>query len=302
MIDPPNRPGQVNDPIVWNVDPVLFHAGAINIRYYGICFGLAIVTGFLIWYARVRRFGESVSFAEEFLYLGFPLVIIGGRLGYCFFYAPNTYVAQPWRVFAVWEGGIASHGVAIGLVVALWIFSRRHTITWTRLADYFAPAVAIAVGWIRVGNFFNSEVLGHAASVPWAIVFLRHDNVPRHPAQLYDLMIGPVTYLVLRAVEKRGIRPVGSGLIAGTFLCVYFGLRIYVEQYKDFYVEQMRQLAPFRDIEQLLGFPIHTGQWLSILPVLAGVFLIVRALKSPRSGVTAVRGADPTILDAAASH
>lgn len=272
----------MSDPIVWNVDPVLFHAGSVSVRYYGVCFGFAIVTGFLIWYARVRRFGESVAFAEEFLFFGFPAVIIGGRLGHCFFYAPGTYVAHPLRILRVWEGGISSHGVGAGLVAALWIFSRRHRIAWTRLADYFAPAVAISVGWIRVGNFFNSEVLGRPASVPWAVVFARHDPVPRHPAQLYDLLIGPATYLALRAVEQRNIRPIGSGLVAGTFLAVYFSLRIFVEQYKEFFVEPLRETAPFRNIEQWLGVAIHTGQWLSILPVLAGIFLIVRAMTARR--------------------
>lgn len=269
----------MSQPIVWNVDPVLVHLGPLTVRYYGICFGLAIVTGFAVWFARVRRFGESAAFAEQLLYFGIPAVIIGGRLGYCFFYTPRTYLANPLRIFAIWQGGIASHGVAVGLVIALFAFSRRNHITWTRLADYFAPAVALAVGWIRVGNFFNSEVLGRPASVPWAVVFPRHDNVPRHPAQLYDLLIGPATYLVLRALEQRNVRPIGSGLIAGTFLTFYFGLRIFVEQYKDFYVEQLRGMAPFRNFEQWVGFPIHTGQWLSVLPVLAGVLLIARALR-----------------------
>jgi prolipoprotein diacylglyceryl transferase len=270
----------MSNPFVWNVDPVLVHLGSLTVRYYGICFGLALVTGFAVWFKRVRRFGESAAFAEQFLYFGVPAVIIGGRLGYCFFYAPQIYVANPLRVLAVWQGGIASHGAAAGLVVALWAFSRRNHITWTRLSDYFAPAVALAVGWIRVGNFFNSEVLGSPASVPWAVVFARYDPVPRHPAQLYDLLIGLVTYLVLRALERRNIRPIGSGLIAGTFLTVYFGLRIFVEQYKDFYVEQLRGMPPFRNIEQWLGFPIHTGQWLSVLPVLAGILLIARAMRS----------------------
>ncbi len=269
----------MSHPIVWNVDPVLVHLGPLTVRYYGICFGLAIVTGFAVWFTRVRRFGESTAFAEQMLYWGVPAVIIGGRLGYCLFYTPRIYFANPLRVFAVWQGGIASHGVAAGLVIALWAFSRRNHITWTRLADYFAPAVALAVGWIRVGNFFNSEVLGRPSSVPWAVVFARHDQVPRHPAQLYDLLIGPVTFLVLRALERRNIRPIGSGLIAGTFLTVYFGLRIFVEQYKDFYVEELREMPPFRNIELWLGFPIHTGQWLSVLPFLAGILLIARAMR-----------------------
>lgn len=132
-------------------------------------------------------------------------------------------------------------------------------------------------------TFFNSEVLGHVTSVPWAVVFARRDALPRHPAQLYDMLIGPVTWLALTAVERRNIRPIGSGLIAGTFLTVYFGLRIFVEQYKDFYVEEIRTFAPFSAAEELLGVSIHTGQWLSVLPVLAGIYLIGRALRSPRA-------------------
>lgn len=264
-------------PFVWDVDPVLAHVGVVTVRYYGVCFGLAITTGFLVWYRRAQAFGESPQMAERLLYWGVPAVVIGGRLGYCLFYAPRTYLAAPWRIFAIWQGGIASHGVAVGLAVMLWVFSRRHHISWTRLGDYFAPAVALAVGWIRLGNFFNSEVIGQPASVPWAIVFARHDQVPRHPAQLYDLLIGPVTFLVLTAVERRNIRPVGSGLIAGLFLTVYFGLRIVVERYKDFYLEQLRTLAPFSSVEQWLGVSIHTGQWLSIPPLLAGLYLMIRA-------------------------
>ncbi|MEO5511662.1 MAG: prolipoprotein diacylglyceryl transferase [Longimicrobiales bacterium] len=269
------------DPIVWNVDPVFFHVGRTAVRYYGICFGLALATGFVIWYKRVRRFGESVAFAELFLVYLVPAVIIGGRLGYCLFYRPRYYLAHPHQIVAIWEGGVASHGVAIGIAAGLWFFSRRFNVTWTLLGDYFSPAVAIAVGWIRVGNFFNSEVVGRAADVPWAVVFALHDNIPRHPAQLYDLLIGPFTWLVLMWVERRRIRPIGSGLITGTFLAVYFGVRIFVEQYKAFYVEQMRTYGFFRTVEGWLGFPVHTGQWLSVLPVLAGIFLIVRALRHP---------------------
>lgn len=269
----------MTDTLVWNIDPVLLQLGPLQVRYYGICFGLAFVTAFAVWNARVRRFGESPAFAEQMLWWSVPAVLIGGRLGHCLFYQPKYYLANPLKIFAVWDGGLSSHGVAIGLALSLWMFSRRHQITFTRLSDYFAPAIALGVGWVRVGNFFNSEVLGAPASVPWAVVFARHDAVPRHPAQLYDLLIGPAVWLVLTAVERCNIRPVGSGLIAGTFLTLYFGLRIFVEQYKDFYVEELRELAPFNAVEQWIGAPIHTGQWLSFLPVLAGVVMIARAMR-----------------------
>ena len=272
-------------PLVWNVDPVFFHFGNVSVRYYGICFGLALVTGFLVWYRRVLRDGRSVAFGEDFLIFTVPSVIIGGRVGYCFFYAPRTYLAHPLQILAFWRGGLASHGVAIGLAVALWLFSRRHHVTWTLVGDYFAPGVALAVGWVRIGNFFNSEVLGRVTHVPWAIVFARHDNLPRHPAQLYDFMIGPITWLVLRYVERKEIRPLGSGLIAGTFLVVYFGIRIFVETYKDFYLEELRTFGPFRVIESWVGVPIHTGQMLSVIPVLFGVILIIRAMAMRREPV-----------------
>ncbi len=269
----------MSDPLVWNLDPVLLQLGSIQVRYYGICFGMVFVTAFAVWRSRVQRFGETAEFAEVMLYWAAPTAIIGARLGHCFFYQPKYYLAHPLKIFAVWEGGVASHGAALALPIMLFLFSRRHGISWTRLSDYFAPAVALAVGWMRVGNFFNSEVLGSPSSVPWAVVFARHDLVPRHPAQLYDLLIGPATWLVLTAVERRNIRPVGSGLIAGTFLTVYFGLRIFVEQYKMFYGEDLRALAPFVAVEQWIGVPIHTGQWLSVLPVLAGIVLIARAYR-----------------------
>jgi prolipoprotein diacylglyceryl transferase len=274
----------VSSHFVWKADPVLLHIGHISVRYYGICFGFALVTGFVIWYNRVRRYGESIAFAELFLLYTVPAVIVGGRLGFCFFYMPRYYLAHPLQIFAFWQGGIASHGVAIGLAVALWLFSRRFGVTWTLIGDYFAPGVALAVGWIRVGNFFNSEVIGRPSSVPWAVVFARHDMIPRHPAQLYDLLIGPLTWLVLLWVERRRIRPIGSGMLAGTFLTVYFGVRIFVERYKDFYVEQLREYGPFRAIEGWLAFPIHTGQWLSVLPVIIGIWLIARALRWPATG------------------
>ena len=127
-------------PFVWNVDPIIARFGPVVLRYYGICFVLALGTGFAVWYHRVRRFGESVEFAEQWPLWGVPAVFVGGRLGFCFFYQPSV---------------------------------------------------------------FNSEILGRPASVPWAVVFARHDPVPRHPAQLYDMLIGPITYLVLREVERR---------------------------------------------------------------------------------------------------
>jgi prolipoprotein diacylglyceryl transferase len=259
----------------------LAQLGPLTLRYYGLCFGLAIVTGFLVWFARVQRFGESRRFAEAWLWWGMVGVVVGGRLGHTMFYEPRTYLAEPIRILYFWDGGTASHGVAIGLAVALWGFARREQISWTRLGDYFAPAVALAVGWVRLGNFFNSEIYGSATSLPWAVVFARVDDVPRHPVQLYDMLVGPLTWLVLMAVERRRIRPIGAGLIAGTFLTTYFSGRFVVEFFKGPLVEQLRESGLLYSIEQTLGVSLRMGQWLSLIAIMAGLFLIRRALRSP---------------------
>jgi phosphatidylglycerol---prolipoprotein diacylglyceryl transferase len=273
-------------PFVWNVDPVLVRLGPVSIRYYGVFFGLAIVTGFVVWSRRVRRCGESRSFAEAGLWWGVGAAVVGGRLGDCFLYHPRYYLAHPLQVVSVWQGGLSSHGAAAGFALATWAFARRHQVTWLRVSDYLVPAIALAGGWIRLGNFFNSEIVGRPAAVPWAVVFARYDAIPRHPAQLYDGAMALVTYAVLRAVERRSVRPIGSGLMSGIFLSVYFALRIGIEAYKDFYVEELRDTAAFRTGEQLLGAPIHTGQWLSVLPMIAGVALVARALRRPAASAS----------------
>lgn len=273
----------MSSPFVWNVNPIAFHVGSLAVRYYGLFFGCALITAFGVWYHRVTRFGQSHEFAANMLYFGAPLVIIGGRLGHCLFYEPQVYLAHPLRMLAIWQGGMSSHGAALGLALALYLIARRERVPFLLVADYFVPAVALGVGWIRLGNFSNSEIVGRATSVPWAVVFARHDLVPRHPAQLYDFAIGPITWLVLRRVESRNARPLGSGLIGGLFLLSYFGLRIVVESYKDFFEEQLRDVPPFTTIEQWLGVPIHTGQWLSVPACIIGIIAIVRALRQPIS-------------------
>lgn len=269
----------MSTPFVWNVDPVLLEIGPLAIRWYGVFFACAISTGFFIWYGRARRDGLPAAVAEAWLWWGAAAVVVGGRLGHVLFYQPSTYLADPLRIVRVWEGGLASHGVAAGLLVALWLYGRRHGIGWATLADLFAPAGALAAGWIRLGNFFNSEILGRPADLPWAVVFARHDAVPRHPVQLYEMLMGPLTWVVLVQVERRRPGSVGSGLLAGTFLLVFFGLRIVAERFKDFTVEELRTTAPLQAAESMLGGAVHTGQWLSIVPVLLGAFLVWRAAR-----------------------
>jgi prolipoprotein diacylglyceryl transferase len=285
----------------WDLDPVLLHLGPLQIRYYGVLFAMTIYTGFYVWRRQALRNGESVDFAEQFLWWGVVAIVGGARLGHVFFYEYKTYLANPIEIIKFWKGGLASHGATVGLITALWLFARKHKTTWTRVGDYVAPAVALAAGGVRLGNFFNSEIVGRVSDVPWAVQFVRYCRIehlcpppdaactlqqcmPRHPSQLYEFLMGLATYVVLMYVEKKNFRRAGSGLLAGVLLTMYFGIRIFVENFKEYQDEQLRTDGFLRSIDGVLGHPT-TGQYLSAPLVVFGVFLIIRALRQDRDAI-----------------
>jgi phosphatidylglycerol:prolipoprotein diacylglycerol transferase len=284
--------------IVWDIDPVLLHLGPLQIRYYGLLFAATIYLGFYIWRQQALKHGESEAFAESFLWWGVVAIVAGARLGHVFFYEPLDYLKEPWKILYFWQGGLASHGAAVGLVLALWGFGRTHNRSWFRVADYLAPAVAIAAGGVRLGNFFNSEIVGRATDGSWGVQFMRYCRMegitvascePRHPSQLYEFAMGLVTWWVLVQVQKRDIRRAGSGLSAGVFLTVYFSFRFVVEFFKEFQTEQLRTgTGPLADFERSIQYHFTMGQWLSVIPVVAGLWIIARALKQPKDAIPLV--------------
>lgn len=280
--------------ITWDLDPILLHLGPLQIRYYGVFFALTIYAGFYLWRRQCLRNGETPEFAESFLWWGVVAIVGGARLGHVFFYEPNTFLAHPLEIFKFWKGGLASHGATVGIILALYLFGRKHNRTWFRMADYVAPAVAIAAGGVRIGNFFNSEIVGRVTNVPWGVTFLRYCQMegiapeqclPRHPSQLYEFMMGVITYIVVTWVERKNIRRAGSGLMAGVLLVVYFSFRFTVEFFKEFQIEQLRTEGPLGSIEQSIGYHFTMGQWLSVIPVLLGIVCIVRALRQPKDAI-----------------
>lgn len=303
--------------ITWNWDPILVNLGPLQIRYYGVMFALTIYTGFAVWRRQALRNGETHDFAEQFLWWGVIAIVGGSRLGHVLFYEPREYF-MPWTrdgmqngvweqlplfwdkisawldFLKFWRGGLASHGATVGLIVALWLFARKHGKTWFRLGDYLAPAIAIAAGGVRIGNFFNSEIVGRVTDMPWGVRFLRYCNIehisaaqclPRHPSQLYEFSYGCITFLILVLLQRADIRRAGSGLYAGTFFVGYFGQRIIFENFKEFQHEQLRSHGFLGTLEQALGVHLTTGQWLSIPLVVAGIALIVRALRQPKDAI-----------------
>jgi prolipoprotein diacylglyceryl transferase len=293
--------------LTWTCDPVLFQLGPLQIRYYGVMFALTIYAGFYVWRRQALKNGETHAFADDFLWWGVIAIVGGSRLGHCLFYEPATYLKHPLEILKFWKGGLASHGAALGLVTALWLFARKYKTTWFRVGDYLAPSIAIAAGGVRIGNFFNSEIVGRVTDVPWGVVFTRYCDIeripaaecaPRHPSQFYEFLMGAATYALLMFLEKRDIRRSGSGFLAGAFLATYFSCRFLVEFFKEFQTEQLREGGPLRAIEGALGFHFTMGQWLSVGFVVAGLAVMVRALRQDKDAIP-VPTPTPDLLPAA---
>ncbi|MCO4761406.1 MAG: prolipoprotein diacylglyceryl transferase [Myxococcales bacterium] len=274
--------------ITWDIDPTAIDLGFWQIRWYGICFAATIYTGFAIWRSNALKYGKDPEFAERFLWYGVLGIVLGARLGHCLFYEPERYLADPISILYFWKGGLASHGATLGLFFVVWLFSRATTTPYLRIADFMASAIAFSVGGVRLGNFFNSEVVGRAWDGPWAVIFSRYDRmmginppIGRHPTALYEVAMGLITYFVLKAVEKKDLRNAGSGLQLGVFLVMYFSFRFLVEFFKEYQVDKF--ISKAEEIRQgAEGFQLTMGQYLSILPVLAGLVFIWRAMSQPK--------------------
>ena len=283
--------------IVYYLDPIIFDLGPLQLRYYGIIFAAMLYIGFILWRRQMLRGGYSSELADRYLIWGVIAVLVGSRLGHCLFYEPEKYLSNPVEILYFWKGGLASHGATIGLVVAMLGFSIKYKLRFLEVLDRFSMSAAVGAAAVRLGNFFNSEIVGRVSDVPWAIKFLRHDcwrlklpgacdilnlddpeahskwdyivqNVPaRHPSQLYEFALGMFVLLTLYLTDRfagREKRPLG--LMAGMFLAVYFLGRFFVEFVKEYQTEL--QEAEF----------LTMGQYLSIIPFAIGVGLVGWAL------------------------
>ena len=254
--------------IEWSVNPEIFHLGPIHVRWYGLLFASAFVAGYVIFTWVFKKEGKPQEDLEQLaVYMIFGTVI-GARLGHCLFYNPEFYLTHPLEILKVWEGGLASHGAAIGILVALYLFSKKkksYTMLWT--LDRIVIVVALGGSFIRLGNLFNSEIIGKPTDVPWAFIFTSVDNVPRHPTQIYESLAYLIVFLILIFIYAKGFEKNRSGLLFGLFLVLVFTFRFFVEFLKE---DQSSFEA---------GMALNMGQLLSIPFVIAGIVFIVKSFK-----------------------
>ena len=173
--------------MTWNIDPIIFKFWVLEIRYYGILFALGFLFGYLFFKRMYRLEGKPQEDLDFGLYLTMIGTIVGARLGHCLFYEPEVYLNDPLRIFNITEGGLASHGGAIGVLIAIMAYSRiKKDQPFMWVCDRLAYPVALVGCLIRLGNFFNSEILGKPTDFFLGVVFERYDSIPRHPSMLYE--------------------------------------------------------------------------------------------------------------------
>lgn len=264
--------------ITWDVSPEIFHLGPFPIRWYSLAWLSAFAVGFHLVRWMYRREGKPETDLETILLYMILGAIIGARLGHCLFYRPGYYLHHPLEIIAFWKGfrGLASHGGAIGILVSLYIFCRRHPdqpYLW--LLDRVVGPTALGGFFIRMGNFMNSEILGLPTDAPWGVVFTRVDSVPRHPAQVYEALSYLLIFFLLLFLYRRKGSTLPSGFLTGVFLATVFGARFFIEFVKE-------RHAAFE-----AGLPLSMGQLLSIPVVMVGIGLIIWSLAhraGPRRG------------------
>ncbi len=262
--------------IYWNVSPDivtigpfsvfdLFTFGPLVIRWYGLLFALSFIVGFqimMVIFKKEKRSDEHLNDLVWYMILG---TVIGARLGHCLFYNPVYYLTHPVEIFMVWKGGLASHGAAVGILTAMYLFTKKNKeFSFLWLFDRIVITAALGGFFIRMGNLFNSEILGVQTDLPWAFIFASVDSVPRHPAQLYEAVSYLIIFIFLIVYYFRTQGKFKPGFIFGVFLVALFTVRFLIEFIKEdqTYFEQ--------------GMLLNMGQILSIPLIFWGIYLIFR--------------------------
>ena len=285
--------------ITWNVNPVAFSAGPLEVRWYGICWALGFLFGYILMNQVYKKERMPEGAMDSLLIYMLVSTVIGARLGHCLFYAPEYYLSKPLEMIKIWEGGLASHGGAIGILIGLWIYVRQFNkstkkakgdktrISYLWILDRIVIPVCLVGSFIRLGNVMNHEIYGTPTSLPWGFVFLRgqeqfcgtFDNytpctswakccppeewLPCHPTGLYEAFFCLLAMGLLIWMFKKDLGDKRPGLMFGTFLIIIFGSRILIEFLKNVQV----------DFERNMLFDM--GQWLSLPFVLVGIGMVV---------------------------
>ena len=251
--------------------PNIVSIGFFTLRWYSIAYIAGILTGWWYLLKLLDQPGAPMArrHADDLVFYATLGIILGGRLGYVIFYAPEM-ILEPLRILRLWDGGMSFHGGVIGVSLGLILFSRKHGLNWLRVHDYIACCVPFGLGFGRLANFVNGELWGRATGVAWAIVFPGGGDVARHPSQLYEAILeGFALFAVLWYAFWRTRARYEPGKLVGLFLLGYGLARFTVEFFRE-------PDSQFRGT--LFGeWGFHMGQFLTLPMIAGGLYLILTA-------------------------
>lgn len=257
--------------ITWDMNPIMLNLGFLEIRYYGLCWALALGIGLWIFSKIFKRENLSDKTLDSLFWYAVLATVIGARLGHCYFYEPAYYLSHPAEVLQIWNGGLASHGAAFGLLIGLYLFSRKNRLSYIWILDRIGIAITIGGALIRLGNLFNSEIYGAPTTLPWGFIFVNgneNQTLPCHPTQLYEALAYVIIFVILCVMYfKKDIARKCQGVMFGWFLILLFGARFLIEFIKNAQVEFEKSMI------------LDMGQWLSVPFIILGIWILIKAHK-----------------------
>ncbi len=251
--------------IIWNVDSDIFVIPFLNhpVKWYGVSWALGLLIGQQLMYFIYRKEGKSSKDVDTLTLYILLAAFLGARLGHFIFYDPSMFITDPLLILLPPYAGLASHGAAIGTLIALYFFARKTNVKYLWIVDRLVIVAALAGCFIRLGNLMNSEVVGLPTELPWGFIFTSIDNTPRHPAQLYEAIYCFFLFVFLFWYWYQKRSRIHNGILTGWFLVILFTLRFIDEFFK---IDQEAFEA------DLL---LNMGQILSIPFVVAGIFILL---------------------------
>ena len=265
--------------IVWSVKPEIFTLpedlwliGGFSVRWYGLLFATAFIFGYIIMQRIFKKEGVPIKVLDDLTTYMVISVVVGARLGHCLFYDPAYYLSHPVEILKIWEGGLASHGASIGILVGLYIFSRKNHKPYIWIMDRIVIVVALGGFFVRMGNLMNSEIFGDVTTLPWGFVFKNYYDAqyaidPRHPTQIYEGLSYLTIFLITCWIYRKNDGHPRPGKLFGVFLILLFGMRFFIEFIKIPQVGFEEQMT------------LNMGQLLSIPFILAGILILIWSRK-----------------------
>ena len=265
--------------ITWDIDPDIFIFPIINhpLRWYGLFFALSFLISQQIMYFIYKKEGRPNAEVDKLTIYMVVATIVGARLGHVLFYDPIYYFQNPHRILMTWEGGLASHGGVIGVLIATYLFARKINVSYFWVIDRISIVAALIFCMIRLGNLMNSEMIGVPTNLPWGFIFTSKDNIPRHPAQLYEAIHYLISFIVLFWVWSRQKERMKNGFLFSVALIIMFSFR-FVDEFFKINQEQ------FED-----GMILNMGQVLSIPFILTGIVILILTIGKKQETVLTSR-------------